>query len=146
MAEYEDKTITCVECGQPFVHSAGAQEFYAQKGFTSDPKRCPDCRRQKKERSAGGAGAGAGGGPRGGGEYARPARSSTSENDALFGGGRGSRGGGPGAGAVAEAGPGGREMYSAVCAECGTETKVPFRPRGDRPVYCRNCYQAKRAR
>jgi CxxC-x17-CxxC domain-containing protein len=36
-----------------------------------------------------------------------------------------------------------RPLYEAVCAACGTETTVPFRPRGDRPVYCRACYSAK---
>jgi CxxC-x17-CxxC domain-containing protein len=35
-------------------------------------------------------------------------------------------------------------MFPAVCAECGRDTEVPFEPRGDRPVYCRDCY-AKRA-
>jgi CxxC-x17-CxxC domain-containing protein len=36
-----------------------------------------------------------------------------------------------------------RPSYAAVCAECGVETTLPFRPRGDRPVYCRTCYAAK---
>ena len=36
-----------------------------------------------------------------------------------------------------------RPSYGAVCAACGVETTVPFRPRGDRPVYCRACYTAK---
>jgi CxxC-x17-CxxC domain-containing protein len=35
-----------------------------------------------------------------------------------------------------------RPSYEAVCAECGVNTTVPFRPRGDRPVYCRTCYTA----
>ncbi len=40
--------------------------------------------------------------------------------------------------------PGGaRPNFEAVCAECGVTTTVPFRPRGDRPVYCRTCYVAK---
>jgi CxxC-x17-CxxC domain-containing protein len=34
-----------------------------------------------------------------------------------------------------------RQMFPAVCAECGKETQVPFEPRGDRPVYCSECYQ-----
>lgn len=38
-----------------------------------------------------------------------------------------------------------REMYPAVCARCGTETQVPFQPRGDRPVYCDACYKRERA-
>ena len=35
-----------------------------------------------------------------------------------------------------------REMHDAVCAQCGVATTVPFKPRGDRPVYCRNCYSS----
>ena len=34
-----------------------------------------------------------------------------------------------------------REMHKVTCAECGTETEVPFKPDGTRPVYCRDCYQ-----
>jgi len=33
-----------------------------------------------------------------------------------------------------------REMFEAVCAQCNVPTTVPFKPRGDRPVYCRACY------
>jgi CxxC-x17-CxxC domain-containing protein len=29
-----------------------------------------------------------------------------------------------------------REMHKATCADCGKETEVPFKPSGDRPVYC----------
>jgi CxxC-x17-CxxC domain-containing protein len=41
-------------------------------------------------------------------------------------------------------GYGERQMFPAVCAECGKETEVPFRPREDRPVYCRDCYNRVR--
>lgn len=34
-----------------------------------------------------------------------------------------------------------RQMYDAVCADCGRATRVPFQPRGDRPVYCSDCFQ-----
>lgn len=37
-----------------------------------------------------------------------------------------------------------REMHDAVCADCGAPTKVPFVPKDDRPVYCRDCYQNHR--
>ena len=37
-----------------------------------------------------------------------------------------------------------REMHTAVCAECGSETKVPFAPTAGRPIYCKNCYQSHR--
>lgn len=37
-----------------------------------------------------------------------------------------------------------RTMYDVVCAGCGKETQVPFQPKGDRPVYCRDCFQDMR--
>ena len=33
-----------------------------------------------------------------------------------------------------------RQMFAAICAECGKDTEVPFEPREDRPVYCSDCY------
>ena len=33
---------------------------------------------------------------------------------------------------------------SVICAGCGQQTTVPFEPRGDRPVYCQNCFQARK--
>ena len=41
---YADKTLTCRDCGTQFVFTTGEQEFYAQKGFTNEPTRCPNCR------------------------------------------------------------------------------------------------------
>lgn len=37
-----------------------------------------------------------------------------------------------------------REMYPVICAACGKETTVPFKPSNDKPVYCRECFQAHR--
>jgi CxxC-x17-CxxC domain-containing protein len=34
-----------------------------------------------------------------------------------------------------------REMHDVICGSCGVQTKVPFKPSGDRPVYCRDCFQ-----
>lgn len=48
MAEYKDKTIKCVDCGTEFTFTARDQEFYAEKGFTNEPKRCKACRDKKK--------------------------------------------------------------------------------------------------
>ncbi len=31
-------------------------------------------------------------------------------------------------------------MFDVVCAECGKDTRVPFRPSGNRPVYCSECF------
>lgn len=37
-----------------------------------------------------------------------------------------------------------REMHDVVCSECEKETQVPFKPDGERPVYCQDCYRSKR--
>ncbi|HIN04768.1 MAG TPA: zinc-binding protein [Dehalococcoidia bacterium] len=37
-----------------------------------------------------------------------------------------------------------REMHPVVCAQCGVDTEVPFLPRGDRPVYCSDCFSSMR--
>lgn len=34
-----------------------------------------------------------------------------------------------------------RTMFDAVCSECGKSCKVPFEPRGDRPIYCSDCFR-----
>jgi hypothetical protein len=51
---FTDKKMTCADCNQEFVFSATEQEFYSQKGFTNEPKRCPDCRAARKSSRDGG--------------------------------------------------------------------------------------------
>ncbi|MGH7684802.1 MAG: CxxC-x17-CxxC domain-containing protein, partial [Vulcanimicrobiaceae bacterium] len=64
---------------------------------------------------------------------------------------RSSGGGGGGGGGYAGGGYGGggggrqREMYQAVCSQCGRTAEVPFQPRGYKPVYCRECFQQKQS-
>ena len=108
---YQDRALTCVECGRTFTDSADDQAYRADQGYTNEPRRCPDCRSAR--RGGGGSSYGA------------------------SGGGSGGSGGGYG-------GSGGRQMYDATCASCGRETQVPFQPRGDRPVYCSDCYSRQR--
>jgi CxxC-x17-CxxC domain-containing protein len=103
---YTDKTLTCSDCGNPFTFTAGEQEFHQSKGFTNEPRRCPNCRAARRTDGGGG------------------------------GGGGGSYGGGGGGGYGAR-----REMFTATCANCGKDAQVPFQPRGDRPVYCSDCFQ-----
>ena len=43
-----DKTLKCQDCGAEFVFSVREQEFYAEKGFDNEPKRCADCRKANK--------------------------------------------------------------------------------------------------
>ena len=37
-----------------------------------------------------------------------------------------------------------REMHKATCADCQKECEVPFKPSGDRPVYCRECFSKRK--
>ena len=54
---------------------------------------------------------------------------------------RSEREGDMGAGGFARAPRPERELFDVVCSSCGQPTKVPFQPRGDRPVYCRDCFE-----
>ena len=44
---FNDKNLTCADCGQEFVFTASEQDFYAPRGFT-EPRRCPSCRASRK--------------------------------------------------------------------------------------------------
>ncbi|MGD0355190.1 MAG: zinc-ribbon domain containing protein [Dehalococcoidia bacterium] len=45
---FEDKDIKCSECGNSFTFTAKEQEFFATKGYTNEPKRCPTCRQARR--------------------------------------------------------------------------------------------------
>ena len=45
----EDKTLVCQDCGAEFVFTVGEQEFYKEKGFDNEPKRCKECRSKRKQ-------------------------------------------------------------------------------------------------
>ena len=96
---FTDKILTCSDCGAAFTFTAGEQEFHAEKGFTNEPRRCPDCRQARRSSDGGRSGGGGGGGN--------------------------------------------REMFEATCGSCGKIARVPFQPRGDRPVYCNDCFQSQ---
>ena len=94
---FQNKSIQCADCGVTFTFSVKDQEFFQSKGYTNEPKRCPECRRARKlERN-------------GNSSYGAP-----------------------------------RQMFPVTCAECGKSTEVPFEPRGDKPVYCSDCYRKVR--
>jgi CxxC-x17-CxxC domain-containing protein len=57
--EYTDKILTCSDCGNSFTFTASEQEFFASKGFTNEPGRCPDCRAIRRQRNSYGFGGGA---------------------------------------------------------------------------------------
>ena len=45
---FQDKQLTCADCGTNFTFSADEQEFFQTKGYTNEPKRCPTCRQARK--------------------------------------------------------------------------------------------------
>ena len=46
---FQDKSIQCSECGTTFTFGAGEQKFFASKGLINEPRRCPQCRKAKKQ-------------------------------------------------------------------------------------------------
>jgi CxxC-x17-CxxC domain-containing protein len=121
---FADRSLQCRECGREFVFTAGEQEFFAQKGFTNEPGRCPECRSARKARMNAGGG--------GGMAY---------DSDRGYGG----YGGGYGTGGGYGGGRSQREMFSTTCSECGQPATVPFQPRTDKPVYCSSCFERVRS-
>jgi CxxC-x17-CxxC domain-containing protein len=53
---FTDKQIHCVECGNEFTFTAAEQEFFSQKGYTNEPKRCLSCRQARKADRGGNSG------------------------------------------------------------------------------------------
>lgn len=51
---YQDRILTCRDCGQEFTFTAGEQEFFASKGLTNAPSRCPECRKARRSGSSSG--------------------------------------------------------------------------------------------
>src|SRR5215218_1608543 len=89
-----DQTLTCRDCGQQFVFTAGEQAFYTERGF-SPPMRCTPCRAKRKaDRNSSGGG----------------------YDSAGYDGNGGGNGG-------YSSGP--RQLYPAVCSNCGRATEVP---------------------
>lgn len=48
-----DQVLYCRDCNQEFAFTVGEQEFYASKGLTNAPTRCPDCRAARKQANGG---------------------------------------------------------------------------------------------
>ncbi len=96
---FQDKSLTCADCGTTFTFSADEQELFQTRGYVNEPKRCPSCRQTKRAERGG----------------------------SSFSGRR-------------------VTMHPVTCSQCGKETEVPFEPRGDRPVYCSDCYRKVQSR
>lgn len=46
---FEPRVLICCECGEEFVFTAAAQQYFAERGYTEDPKRCKTCYTQLKK-------------------------------------------------------------------------------------------------
>jgi CxxC-x17-CxxC domain-containing protein len=51
---FADKTLTCRDCGSEFIFTAGEQGFYVEKGLMNEPRRCPNCRANRRRERSGG--------------------------------------------------------------------------------------------
>jgi len=56
----QDKTLKCRDCGSDFAFTVSEQQFFAEKGFTNEPGRCPKCRAARRSSDSGGGGYGGG--------------------------------------------------------------------------------------
>lgn len=126
MPDLTAQELTCADCNRTFTLPASERLFRREQGL-QDPESCPECRlRQRTARNADLISLYERVSANGNGGEARDRRRKPT-----------ARGG-------QQAGP--QQRFNTVCASCGAETQVPFIPRGDRPVYCRTCYNAHRGR
>ncbi|MBO0778699.1 MAG: zinc-ribbon domain containing protein [Ktedonobacteraceae bacterium] len=51
--DYQDRILTCRDCGNEFTFTAGEQAFFASKGLTNAPSRCPSCRSARRNSQSG---------------------------------------------------------------------------------------------
>src|SRR5882724_7911048 len=51
MAGFQDRTLKCVDCSADFVFTAGEQQFYHDKNFTNEPRRCKNCKAKRQSGS-----------------------------------------------------------------------------------------------
>ncbi len=54
MVGFDDRLLTCRDCGKDFVFTAGEQQFYAPKGLQHEPRRCVECRNTRRQSDGGG--------------------------------------------------------------------------------------------
>lgn len=119
-------TLNCAQCGDHFVYSP-AEKVFRRDHHLATPVLCPTCRSAQRSLRYG---------------DQRAAQESGDATDLTSPGGanRVRRR----SGAADHHLP--ARSHPATCAACGAQTRVPFVPRADRPVYCRDCFNARRGR
>lgn len=108
-----DRTLLCGQCGKEFVFTAAEQEFFRERGFDHEPKRCVECRRQRRRKFK-----------------SRGSRDGAPRRDSS---------GSPPRRREPRPRPSPESLNDAVCSSCGEATQVPFKPDGVRPVFCMPC-------
>ena len=122
-SDLDDLTPICSDCERPFLLTSAERLYYRERGYR-EPERCPICRAAKRaERN----------GPLLTALEAQEVAAEQAQESVY--GTSASQGRRPRA-----------VLYPAICASCGKETQVPFLPRGDRPVYCRECFGQRKGR
>jgi CxxC-x17-CxxC domain-containing protein len=120
----------CAICGEEFLVPDAERHFRRERGLP-DPVNCPECRtRQRSIRNADLIAL-----------YERVESHAITESGSISA--RGAAHGNDRSGSRSNVS---KQRFNTVCAACGSETQVPFVPRGDRPVYCRDCFNARKGR
>lgn len=118
-------TIICQQCDTDFEYTTAEREFRELHGLAR-PVLCPGCRQRDRQRRNG--------------DLVNLYKRTDSFDPFLLGDATQAGGGNQRPGREI------RRMHDAVCAACGVETRVPFVPRGDRPVYCKDCFSTRQGK
>ena len=139
--QFEDKTLSCRDCHQPFTFTAGEQDFFALRQLMNEPKRCPNCRLLVRLQKTG----------------KDPSQCTEVPCDDC---GAATR--------IPFKPTGAKPVYCAPCLhvkrhaqakcdnkeiaftqvscdDCGMATHVPFKPTGLKPLYCAPCLRIRRS-
>ena len=117
--EFQDKVLSCIDCGADFVFTAGEQLFFHDKQFRNEPKRCKSCKSKRVAVLSA--------------PQSQSSKTCKSKRVAV----------------LTTPTPRDSHHYArvetrATCSQCGKETTVPFRPTQGRPIFCRECFMQKK--
>ena len=142
--KFEEKILKCKDCGADFIFSTDEQEFYADRNYSGEPKRCKSCQDARKVNET---------------TRDKEIKSITCEKcktkNLMLGGNHAYEGGlickscgknysvDERISLEAMEAANGNELflrYRSVCSSCGLETRLPFKPKADKLVLCKDCF------